>query len=491
MDVLQYVEKLRAQLVEQPNHLGLLDQAAMMALKAKRPDIAAELYQQYISFHENHAGAQFNCAYYLRAAGHYDQAISHYNQALALNISGPEEVYTNIGVIYNEGLLDNNLAKQAFERALKISPNYVPALYNLANCYEQDGDREKAKQYFQAVIAHQPNNIMAHVRLADVAQVSNPQDPLITKLKAFFDASNCPLNERIDVGFALGKLLDECQCYEEAWEYYSQANKLNATTMPAWSASQQAALVQEIKHQFGLKPPPMVESSTMQPVFICGMYRSGSTLLEQMLGAHDAITNGGELEYFPRLWQQIKGQGITQFCAQKSAQDFASVGAEYIKFVQQRFPEAKLFTDKRPDNLWLLGLIKRCLPNAKIIVTQRDILDNCLSVYFTRLNAQMNYANSIDHIMAFFELERELLAHWQSIFGDDLHVVDYDALVHEPKRVLGDVLSWLKLPWQDQCLAFHQRDNTVRTASVWQVRQPLYQRSSGRHQHYSKFLPSW
>ncbi|WP_417659703.1 tetratricopeptide repeat-containing sulfotransferase family protein [Pseudidiomarina sp.] len=482
------LERLCQQLVEQPNNLGLLDQAAAVASQLKLPEQAAELYRTYAHHHKQHAGAHFNCGYYLRVAGRYAEAIEYYRQALALGISQPEEVHTNIGVIYNEGLLDNQQAQQAFFQALKIAPNYVPALYNLANSYEQDGDKQHAAHYFNEVIKRHPDYAMAYVRLADVQKAERSDDALIRQLREFLESGKQPLNERIDIAFALGKLHDDCGSYDLAWQFYQQANTWNATTMPAWDVAQQEALLRTITEHYAAPVAVTGGVSQPKPLFICGMFRSGSTLLEQMLGAHDGVTSGGELEFFPRLWQQVQREGIAAFSQRTTVQDYAAIGQDYLDFVQQRFGSQGWVTDKRPDNIWLLGLIKRALPDAKFIVTRRQLLDNCLSVYFTRLGASMNYANSIEHIQAFLALEQQLLAHWQQVFGDDLHVVDYDALVVDPETELGRVLKWLELPWQEQCLAFHERTNAVRTASVWQVRQPLYKSSSGRWRNYQKFL---
>ncbi|MFC0444295.1 tetratricopeptide repeat-containing sulfotransferase family protein [Pseudidiomarina halophila] len=493
----QQIEAGYQRLVAAPEQLNLLDQVAALALQAGATQRAADIYLEFIGHHSQHAGAQFNCGYYCRAAGYYQQAIEHYQQALALGISQPEEVHTNIGVIYNEGLLQNDAAIAAFTAALKVKPGYVPALYNLANCYEQNGDKVAAARYFTEVIKQAPDFAMAYVRLADVHRAEAADDPLIVKLKQLVEEPRLPLTQRIDAAYALGKLFNDCQAYAEAWQFYQQANEWNATTMPAWDADKQRALLNTLRAEFSA--PFAVSKAaadavaegceSMRPVFVCGMFRSGSTLVEQMLGAHTEIVSGGELEFFPRLWRRIETQGLSGFLQQQSNAELAQLGSDYLNFVRERLGEVSYFTDKRPDTIWLLGLIKQVLPQAKFIVTRRQPLDNALSVYFTRLGPAMSYANRFEDILAFMEMERELLAHWQTVFGDHLQVVDYDDLVVDPERELGAVLRGLGLDWQEQCLDFHQRANSVRTASVWQVRQPLYQSSSGRWRNYQAFLP--
>ncbi|MDN7126857.1 sulfotransferase [Pseudidiomarina sp. 1APR75-33.1] len=492
--VARQFDALCQRLAASPQRLELLDEAAALAVQQGDQARAATLYLDYIAHHQRHAGAQFNCGYYCRAAGLYPQAIAHYQRALELGISQPEEVYTNIGVIYNEGLLQNDNAIAAFQEALRIAPGYVPALYNLANCYEQNGDKKQAAHYFSRVIHYAPNFAMAYVRLADVHRAETSADPLIAKLQQLVTTQRVPLNERIDAAYALGKLCNDCGAYAEAWQYYQQANQWNATTMPAWDETRQRALLQSLQVEFN-QPLPRATvdaDAAQQPVFVCGMFRSGSTLLEQMLGGHSAISSGGELEFFPRLWQRIQAQGdggLRDYLAQQRDQDFVSLGRDYLAFVRERLGDVRYFTDKRPDSIWLLGLIKRALPQAKFIVTRRHPLDNALSVYFTRLGSSMAYANRFEDILCYIELENDLLRHWQQVLGDDLQVVNYDQLVAAPQQQLEPVLAELGLDWQESCLDFHRRNNSVRTASVWQVRQPLYQSSSGRWRNYADFLP--
>ena len=145
-------------------------------------------------------------------------------------------------------------------------------------------------------------------------------------------------------------------------------------------------------------------------------------------------------------------------------------------------------TDKRPDNFLYLGLIKLLMPKTKIIWTTRSMLDNCLSIYFLRLGTSMSYATDLDNIIHFYQQQERLMAHWQSLFPEDILTFNYDKLIHSPKEQTKRLLSFIDLPWEDSCLNFHQYENQVKTASVWQVRRPLYNSSSGRWNNYKKNL---
>jgi hypothetical protein len=150
------------------------------------------------------------------------------------------------------------------------------------------------------------------------------------------------------------------------------------------------------------------------------------------------------------------------------------------------FPNAKLITDKRPDNIHYLGLIKTVFPNAKIVFTTRDIRDNSLSLYFQQLSKEFNYANDINQIIHHSQQQKRLMTHWKKLFPKDIIEVSYDELVDSPKPSIAKLLNFLKLDWHNDCLEFHQVKNNVKTVSLWQVRQPLYKASSGRWKNYKE-----
>ena len=222
-----------------------------------------------------------------------------------------------------------------------------------------------------------------------------------------------------------------------------------------------------------------------EPVFICGMFRTGSTLLEQVLASHPVFTAGGESEFFPRLVAK-------EFPAYPLGLDKIAVGNLRSWQQQHKDQTSKLFgepyrlTDKRPDNFLYIGLIKAVLPSAKFVVTERDWRDVATSIYSVRLGASQNYATSLEGIRHYIALQADLIDHWESVLGDDLMRIRYEDLVLKPQPTVSGLLNWLGETWDEQCLSFHKLRNSVKTASVWQVREPLHPRSVGRWQNYKK-----
>jgi hypothetical protein len=165
-----------------------------------------------------------------------------------------------------------------------------------------------------------------------------------------------------------------------------------------------------------------------------------------------------------------------------------SLANKYFAPLAQLFPDGAHVTDKRPDNFLYIGLIKKLFPQAKIVHTVRNPLDVCLSIYFLHLDQRMNYAFELADIAQHYRHYRRLMAHWQTLYGADIFDFDYDAFVSHPRAVAGRLLEFCGLSWDERCLALDRQGGAVKTASVWQVREPLYQRSSGRWRHYERHL---
>jgi hypothetical protein len=295
----------------------------------------------------------------------------------------------------------------------------------------------------------------------------------------------------VDLGFALGAALDSCGAYDAAFDAYAEANRLSRALggpRAVYDPAAHESFVDRIIATFTAdRVAALRTTSEASPVFVCGMFRSGSTLTEQILAAHPRVTPGGELELLPRM-VATELSPFPERMPRVKAADMERLAAAYAGTVSRLFPEAELVTDKRPDNFLYVGLIKILFPKARIVHTRRQPLDNCLSVYFLHLNPEMSYALDLVDAGHYLRQERRLMAHWASLFGPDILDFSYDALVRDPEPSAARLLEFCGLEWSDACLRFHQLDNAVRTASVWQVRQPLHQRSSERWRNYERRL---
>jgi hypothetical protein len=217
------------------------------------------------------------------------------------------------------------------------------------------------------------------------------------------------------------------------------------------------------------------------------MFRSGSTLVEQILGAHPELTAGGELDFFPWVVQQNL-MPYPERAVRATRAELEAAGNRYLALVRSIFPGARRVTDKRPDNFLHIGLLKAVFPAARIIYTRREPLDNCLSLYFQQLGGNLHYANDLRSIAHYYGQHARLMKHWVGVLGDGVFTVDYDDLVREPEQIVRRLLAFIGLEWHDRCLNFAEDGGPVKTASIWQVREALHTRSSGRWRRYACHL---
>ncbi len=441
-------------------------------------DCVLDAYKSYLVDQPESATAAFNYAWYLAKAAQFEAAIRQYERALDLGIGTPEEVHLNIANIHMDHLHQRDEARAHLQKALILSPDYSSAFYNLGNLAEQEGNREEASDCFERCLQADPANDSALARLADTYRFAHDDDPLLARMVATAAGST-----NSDLHFALGKAFEQLGAFSRAWEHFSEGNTLDQRLMPAYSPENTADRFHRIMTEGSPGLSGEDAGDSRAPVFICGMFRSGTTLLEQILAAHPGFVAGGESEFFPRLIAK-EFPGYPQGARDASIAELHAWQQQHNEQVRQRSDGSARVTDKRPDNFLYIGLIKAILPSAKFIIMDRDWRDVATSVYSVRLGPRQGYATSLENIRHYIGLQAQLVDHWQTLLGSDLKRVRYEDLVQQPKETITELLAWLGESWDERCLSFHQLKNSVRTASVWQVREPLHGKSIGRWKNY-------
>jgi len=470
---------------------SLLQQATLLERAGRLAD-AESAYRQALARRPDLPDSWYNLALLQRRLGRFDAALASYQQALDRGVTQPEEVHLNRGVIYSDCLRQDEAAERELNAALRLNPSYVPALLNLANLNEDLGRRETALALYEKILELQPDYHEALARYANLKTIAGPSDPLVSRLRASIASANATAADKASLGFALGKVLDSCGAYDEAFDAYASANQHSRASAAGrgtpYDRKRHEQFIDQLIEVFsGDRVKAAASTPAAPPIFICGMFRSGSTLTEQVLAGHSQVTAGGELDFLSNL-ARTKLAPFPARMAQVSAQELGSFAAQYRDTLAWLYPGAQHVTDKRPDNFLYIGLIKSLFPNAKIVHTTRDPLDNCLSVYFLHLDHGMGYALDLMDIGHYYRQYRRLMAHWKGLYAADILDFDYDTFVREPRPAVEKLLAFCGLKWEEGCMSFERVQNAVKTASVWQVRQPLYQGSSGRWRHYEKQL---
>jgi tetratricopeptide (TPR) repeat protein len=486
-----------------------LARAAQLHEQQGRLADAIAAYHELLTRWPDRPGSWYNLGVLLRKARQFPAALACYQQALARGVMQPEEVYLNRGVIYSDFLHQYDAAEHELNCSLTANPTYVPALFNLANLHEDLGRRAAAVATYEKILQIEPRNAQVLARFAGVKTITGPADPVIGRLEEELANPGASAADQASLAFALGRALDSCGVYEAAFDAYERANRFSRASVPPqisrYDRRTEETFIDRIITAFPAPAPAATAPGAVtasaaaaaasapamaagpQPIFICGMFRSGSTLIEQLLASDPQVTMGGELDILPRL---VAGQlaGFPESLAATSPGQLAQLAADYRNSLAQLFPRATRVTDKRPDNFLYIGLIKRLFPTARIVHTTRDALDNCLSIYFLHLDPAIGYALDLMDIGHRYLQYTRLMQHWKNLYGDDIIDVSYDAYVRSPDAESGRLFALLGLEWRGQTHLEGASAQAVKTASVWQVREPVYQRSSGRSQHYARQL---
>ena len=442
------------------------------------------LYRDYLATFPDDADSWFNLGWACRAAGDFAAALDAYGSALAAGIRDPADVHANRAAILSEQVGDTNAAIDALKQALALDPGHAVALLNLGTLQEDLGDRGAAIDAYRGLLKADAHHPRALARLAALTDYPPDLTELIAGLVADPSLGS---DARSELGFALARAHDRAGDYTAAFAHLRAANQAARDDLHAserYDADASARKVEAIIASFSAADQhPSRRKEPPAPIFICGMFRSGSTLVEHILGAHPDIVAGGELEAVP-LVIAAHFPRYPDDAASASSTTVTDVRETYWRAAASRLQPGRRLTDKRPDNILHVGLIKRLFPDAKIVITQRNLIDNLLSIYFLDFTRAVPYAFDLAEAAHWAGQCNRLTRHWQAIFPGDVHIADYDRLVADPASVIAELLAFLGLPPSPACLEFHRQPQIVRTPSSWQVRQPLFRSSSGRAENY-------
>ena len=300
---------------------------------------------------------------------------------------------------------------------------------------------------------------------------------------------------RSHMHFALGQHFDAHNAPEPAFAHFDAGNRLHARRHPFDRQVFDARIERIIKHctrDFFTARQGMGDASE-RPVLIVGMPRSGTSLVEQIIASHPQAHGAGELNDIGRMARELPvvvgREKRYPECLDHLEPDAAAMLAQrYLGGLDARAPDATRVTDKMPFNMLWLGLIALILPNARVIYCRRNPMDNALSCYFQLFSQGLRFAYDLGHVGHVYRQHERLMAHWREHLPLSMLTVDYEDLVREPESQSRRLIEFTGLDWDDRCLNFHRHARDVRTASVWQVRQPVYQSSLARWKAYEPWL---
>ena len=428
----------------------------------------------------NFALAQLKRAQVLALSQRDAEAIAAFQ---AYSASHPDDLEAKIGLascLTTTGALSE--AKTLLQSALLADPNNAAALGNMGNLALSEGDLPKAQELFERALALNPRSTIAFFNLGR-ARDFTAEDPLIAQMQAMTADSGLPFEDRVPLHFGLAKAYEDIGEADASFAHLQQANALRASQSP-YSLATDRALFADYVQRFSpaapaLTPPPAART----PIFVLGMMRSGTSLTEQILSAHPLVHGAGELEVLPRLVMAETAQTSGSF----DTQTLERIRSAYLTAIDQGAGEARYVVDKLPANFRLIGLIRKALPEARILHMRRDPVAVCWSIYKTFFtNLGIGYDNSLSDTIGYYDLYTQMMQQWRAAYPDGFMDVDYDSLTRNPEPAIRQMLDYCGLPFDAACLSPQDNQRAVRTASVRQVRSGIYQGSSGK---WRKFEP--
>jgi tetratricopeptide (TPR) repeat protein len=378
-------------------------------------------------------------------------------------------------------------AVATLRRALALDPASLEAEWLLGSVLVFQGHLGEAVRLFERVVEQAPEAANAYHSLALARRITEADRPLVARMAAALRTAVLSDTDRMKLEYALGKAHDDLKDYAAAIRHFDAANRIDKAAS-GYDRTQQAARVDRLTERY--TPEYFARHAALgvadeTPVFVLGMPRSGTTLVEQIVSSHPRVAGGGEREYWVRngpAGQEGDADGPATAVIRRLA-------ADYLAELRRVAPHAARVTDKLPYNFLWIGLIHLALPNARIIHCRRHPVDTCLSIYFAHFARRANFGSDRGDLACEYRQYERLMAHWRAVLPADRFLdVDYETLVADQEAGTRRLIEFCGLDWDDACLRPEGNRRVVMTASSWQARQPVYRSSVARWRNYEPWL---
>ena len=475
--------------IETDNPLALMNLGNVYH-KQQRNILAIEYLRKGINAQTSNAMAHFSLGNVYKSNKQIELAILSYKESIALNPKN-YKVYYNLALTLKDvGRLDSSLSY--CKQAIELKPDYAVAVMLMGELNEYNGNIDDAITCYRQSLQLAPSFTEAYWSLANLG-FNNLTSLDLEKMKAF-DFSELKDKSKIYLSFAIAKVLEEKNDFTQAFHYLKQGNDLKRKQIN-YQENKTFSLFHDLKTVFNhklLSNGFTLQNDNISPVFIIGMPRSGTSLVEQILDCHSSISGGGELETsLQLLFEELPK--MTKVSWQKSIDILEPDMIEnlrniYINKHASLINKTLYFTDKLPFNFALVGFLMLIFPKAKFIHIYKHPLDSCLSCYKQFFTGGQEYSYNLSELGAYYKEYVKMMEHWKAIDSENILSMSYESLVQSPKKNILALLTFLDLPWQDSCLAFQNSKRVVKTASSGQVRQGFNSGSVNRWKNYEREL---
>ena len=502
---------------------------------------AIKMFAEATKINSNYAEAFYNLGSVQKKLGRFQEAIESYKRAIQIT-PNYLDAHNNLGNIYKDlGLLND--AIESYEWAISYGPKYAIAHINLASIYSSY-DLEKALHHYQEAISIEPNFPEAHYSLgtvfsslgqkdesmksyekalelrSDYVEAHNAlstikkykkNDPQIKQMKNLLKQTNLMLSDKISLNFALAKASEDLENHKDFFKFLNEGNHLNKEKLN-YSIDSDLEGISNIRNIFinskGGAPKSNLKKGMPRPIFIVGMPRSGTSLVEQIISSHTEVYGAGELDFLSRsilkeIHTEVYGAGELDFLSKNvlkeikpdnikkidSKEFFEKITNNYYRSLSSFNISEDIFTDKMPLNFRFIGFILSAFPEAKIVHLKRDPIATCWSIYKHYFKSNGNgYASNFDDLSSYYLMYKGLMDFWHKTFPNQIYDISYEDLTLSQEKETRKLLNYCDLSWDDRCLNFHKNTRAVHTTSGFQVREKMYQGSSEVWRKYEQYL---
>ena len=483
----------RRVLRDNPRNVDALRLLALIAVNADRPDDAELLLQRALEIAPDFMLALLDLGRIRKEQDRYGEALECFDRAIALDPSQPQAHFRRAGTLARASFTRE--AIESFRQCLKLRPAHIGALLGLGHVLKAVGHYDDAVASYNACIREAPDFGETYWSLANL-KTYRFDDATVAEMETRAAAQAANVQSEVNFLFAIGKAHEDRGDYERAWSFYRKGNEKQRAEVhydPVQTEVMNDRIVEVYTTEF-LDSLRGAGDPDPAPIFILGLPRSGSTLLEQILASHSEIEGTSELPYIGRMATSLNrnradGVNYPEAMRELAPANLAALGRDYLDLARMhRRTGAPHFIDKMPNNFPNAGFISLILPNAKIVDARRHPLDACLSCYRQLFAKGQNFTYDLTEIGEYYLQYQRMMDHWARVLPGRVLTVQYEEVVSDFEAQVRRLLEFCGLPWQDACLRFYESDRPVRTPSSEQVRQPIYDRSVGHYRHYERHL---
>ena len=483
-------ESYKKVLKQDKNNIDALRLLGLLAFKTKDYEIAERLFLKVLQLDPSFSLAWDNLAKLYRIQNKLLKSIPAFENLIKLDPRNFEAL-VSLGTVfiklskYHEGI-------KLYEESLKIKPENPRVYLSLGHALKTIGERKKSEAAYQNAIKYFSLSGEAYWSLANLKTYEFSDKEIINMESSL--TKNIHPNEMTQMHFALGKAYESKRQFDKSFEHYAEGNWQQRKQI-SYNAEDYKISIDELidffdknKNLFNLK----AQSNFDDPIFILGLPRSGSTMIEQILSSHSLIEGTQELPNILTISRDIKlidqKKGYPHNLLGLDQSSFDDLGKKYIDETKWARSSTPYFIDKMPNNFVHIGLIKLILPKAKIIDARRNPMDTCFSCFKQYFAKGQHFTYDLDDIARYYKDYVRLMDYWKQLFPEEIFTINYEQVIDNPNDRIRDLLEFCNVKFEDSCINFHKSKRPVKTASSEQVRQPMYKTGLDYWKNYSNNL---